>query len=193
MTTDNFSFYLQNRLIQTSQTGGQRYSDTSPFSIPWSIYPFTYLYINPYLQCRPLSFSSQFSLSLSLSLTHTHTHTHWHARTFCLRSKSASLHVHPHSFLSQFSLSHTLACPHFSMHSKRSSFSQSVSMRDYYINDNDCNTKSLTLITTVLSITTLSIKYSYQSLAMAIANYLRLSVVMLNVVVMSVNMLNVMF
>jgi len=25
---------LQNRLIQTSQTGGQRYSDTSPFSIP---------------------------------------------------------------------------------------------------------------------------------------------------------------
>jgi hypothetical protein len=26
---------LQNRLIQTSQTGGQWYSDTSPFSIPW--------------------------------------------------------------------------------------------------------------------------------------------------------------
>jgi hypothetical protein len=34
MTTDNFCFYLQNRLIQTSQTGGQLYSDTSPFSIP---------------------------------------------------------------------------------------------------------------------------------------------------------------
>ncbi len=31
----NFCFYLQNRLIQTSQTGGQPYSDTSPFSIPW--------------------------------------------------------------------------------------------------------------------------------------------------------------
>jgi hypothetical protein len=31
MTTDNFYFYLQNRLIQTSQTGG----NTSPFSIPW--------------------------------------------------------------------------------------------------------------------------------------------------------------
>ena len=29
-----FCFYLQNRLIQTSQTGGQWYSDTSPFSIP---------------------------------------------------------------------------------------------------------------------------------------------------------------
>jgi len=28
-----FVFYLQNRLIQTSQTGGQKYSDTSPFSI----------------------------------------------------------------------------------------------------------------------------------------------------------------
>jgi hypothetical protein len=35
MTTDNFCFYLQNRLIQTSQTGGQWYSDISPLSIPW--------------------------------------------------------------------------------------------------------------------------------------------------------------
>jgi hypothetical protein len=35
MTTANFCFYLQDRLIQTSQTGGQWYSDTSPFSIPW--------------------------------------------------------------------------------------------------------------------------------------------------------------
>ena len=30
MTSDNFCFYLQNRLIQTSQTGGQWYSDTPP-------------------------------------------------------------------------------------------------------------------------------------------------------------------
>ncbi len=30
-------FYFQNRLIQTSQTGGQWYNDTTPFSIPWSI------------------------------------------------------------------------------------------------------------------------------------------------------------
>ncbi len=35
MTDDNFCFYLQNRQIKTGQTGGQRYSDTSPFSIPW--------------------------------------------------------------------------------------------------------------------------------------------------------------
>jgi len=35
MTTDNLCFYLHNRLIQTSKTGGQWYSDTSPFSIPW--------------------------------------------------------------------------------------------------------------------------------------------------------------
>ncbi len=34
LTTSNFCFYLQNRIIKTSQTGGQRYSDTSPFSIP---------------------------------------------------------------------------------------------------------------------------------------------------------------
>ncbi len=31
---DNRQFFLQNRLIETSQTGGQLYSDTSPFSIP---------------------------------------------------------------------------------------------------------------------------------------------------------------
>ncbi len=35
MTTNNFCFYLQNRLIQTGQTGGQQYSDTPPSSIPW--------------------------------------------------------------------------------------------------------------------------------------------------------------
>ncbi len=36
MTTVNFCFYLQNRLIQTSQTAGQWYTDT-PFSIPCSL------------------------------------------------------------------------------------------------------------------------------------------------------------
>ena len=40
MTTDNFCFYLQNILIQTSQTGGQWYSDTSPLSIPCFDYHF---------------------------------------------------------------------------------------------------------------------------------------------------------
>ncbi len=37
-TTDNCCFYLQYRLIQTCQTGGQWYSDTSPFSIPWILF-----------------------------------------------------------------------------------------------------------------------------------------------------------
>jgi hypothetical protein len=36
MTNDIFVFILQNRLIQTSQTGGQQCSDTSPFCIPCS-------------------------------------------------------------------------------------------------------------------------------------------------------------
>ena len=44
MTTDNFCFYLQNRLIQTSQTGGQWYSNTSPFSIPCLLYLFRHWY-----------------------------------------------------------------------------------------------------------------------------------------------------
>jgi hypothetical protein len=34
MAADNFCFYLQNRLIETSQTGGQQYNDTSTFGIP---------------------------------------------------------------------------------------------------------------------------------------------------------------
>jgi hypothetical protein len=37
MTTDNFCFYMQNRLIQTGQTGGQWYSDTSPFIVPCTV------------------------------------------------------------------------------------------------------------------------------------------------------------
>jgi hypothetical protein len=36
MTTGIFCFYLQNRLVQTSQTGGQQYSDTSPLVFPGS-------------------------------------------------------------------------------------------------------------------------------------------------------------
>jgi hypothetical protein len=35
MITDNICFDWQNRLIQTGQTGGEQYSDTYPFSIPW--------------------------------------------------------------------------------------------------------------------------------------------------------------
>jgi hypothetical protein len=34
MTTDNFCFYLQNKLTQTSETGGKWYSGTFPFGIP---------------------------------------------------------------------------------------------------------------------------------------------------------------
>jgi hypothetical protein len=37
MTTDSYCFYLQYRL-QTSQTGDQWYSDTSPFGIPGLYY-----------------------------------------------------------------------------------------------------------------------------------------------------------
>jgi hypothetical protein len=39
MTNDNFCSYLQNRLIQTGQTGGQQYSGTSPFSVPCINHP----------------------------------------------------------------------------------------------------------------------------------------------------------
>ncbi len=38
VTTDNFCFYLQNRLLQCSQTGGQQYSDTSPLVFTVSTY-----------------------------------------------------------------------------------------------------------------------------------------------------------
>jgi hypothetical protein len=41
MTTDNFCFYLQNRQIQASQTEGQWYSDTFPFSISVHVFLLT--------------------------------------------------------------------------------------------------------------------------------------------------------
>ncbi len=44
MTTDNIYFYLQNRLVQTSQTGGQWYSYTFPYSIPCLGLSKTYLF-----------------------------------------------------------------------------------------------------------------------------------------------------
>jgi hypothetical protein len=45
MTTKNVCFYLHNRLIQTSQTGGQWYSDTPPCSSTNSLIE-QYLFLN---------------------------------------------------------------------------------------------------------------------------------------------------
>jgi len=47
MTTDHFCSYLQNIVIQTGQAGGQWYSDTSPFSIPWICQQFTKMRVAP--------------------------------------------------------------------------------------------------------------------------------------------------
>ncbi len=67
--TVNFCFYLQNRLSQTSQTGGQRHSDTSPFSIslvcPWA-HPHLRLQLTMRSACMQLSRPLSHSLSLSL-------------------------------------------------------------------------------------------------------------------------------
>ncbi len=38
MTTDNFCFYLQNRLIQTSQTGGQWFRDTVFYQVQCTLF-----------------------------------------------------------------------------------------------------------------------------------------------------------
>ncbi len=55
---------LSYRWFQTSQMGGQQYSDTSPFSIPWSDHSFhtilenrqqKHLFIHYFLGCCPLS------------------------------------------------------------------------------------------------------------------------------------------
>jgi hypothetical protein len=82
MTTDNFCFYLQNRLIQTSQTGGQLYSDTSPFSIPCCLYIWLHLSLcacyNLYVQCNQietwleglLSLKTGMKSNLNLLMTH---------------------------------------------------------------------------------------------------------------------------
>ncbi len=82
---------------------------TNP-SIRKSVYTQIYLYTNPTIH---QSIDPFIQISLSLPL----------------------LHCCPLSFPSQFSLSHTLLAHTLCVRSKRSSFSQSVSMRDYYIND----------------------------------------------------------
>jgi len=57
MATDNFCSKLPNRLIQTSQTGGQLYSDTSPFSIPFfKYYPWKTLKSNIFLVVASLKY-----------------------------------------------------------------------------------------------------------------------------------------
>jgi hypothetical protein len=61
MTTDNFCFYFQNRLIQTSQAGGQWYSDTSPFSIPCLLN----LYENKVTECCNILSASLCFISIS--------------------------------------------------------------------------------------------------------------------------------
>ncbi len=58
MITDNFCFYFQNRLFQTSQTGGQWYTETSPFSIPCPILK-NVTYQLQFGQFLSLQFSSQ--------------------------------------------------------------------------------------------------------------------------------------
>jgi hypothetical protein len=64
MITDNFCFYLQNGLIRTSQTGGQRYSDTSPFSILWIKLSKIFLSNNDlgYLLLQDIPYTNQASL-----------------------------------------------------------------------------------------------------------------------------------
>jgi hypothetical protein len=56
MTTDNFCFYMQNRQIQTGQTGGQRYSDMSPSSIPWAS---GHVLLSLALSCQTLQMETQ--------------------------------------------------------------------------------------------------------------------------------------
>ncbi len=67
MKTDNICYYLQNRIIQTSQTGGQPYCDTSPFSIPfqkWCLY-----YKSDLALIRVVNYAPRVTLQIVASLT----------------------------------------------------------------------------------------------------------------------------
>ncbi len=59
MTTDNFYFYLQNRLIQASQTRGQWYSDASSFSMLTAVKSFVLQSLRLTLDGSHSSFDSQ--------------------------------------------------------------------------------------------------------------------------------------
>jgi hypothetical protein len=61
MINDNFCFYLQNRLIKNSQTGGQWYSDTSTFNI---IPCFSFRSTSRYLQYWNFTISISFLIKV---------------------------------------------------------------------------------------------------------------------------------
>jgi len=65
VTTDNFCSYLQNRLIQISQTGGQRYCDTSWLSKVKYRYTFSSSLLFPNF---PLLNSHQWHIELPVDL-----------------------------------------------------------------------------------------------------------------------------
>jgi hypothetical protein len=74
MTTEIFCFYLQNRLIQTSQTGGLQYNDTPPLVFPCLtilvraknlVLIAPRLFLNPNAECE---YKPSIRLKLGLSL-----------------------------------------------------------------------------------------------------------------------------
>jgi hypothetical protein len=60
---DNWQFFLQNRLIQTSQTGGQWYNDTSPLVFPYCTEPSTLVSIPWFTYDKPRSGKSWLALA----------------------------------------------------------------------------------------------------------------------------------
>jgi hypothetical protein len=69
LTTDNFCFYLLHRLVQTSQTGGQWYSDTSPFSIPWKNTQFNFVPESAIFEISCLKIANRFLSDLCKATT----------------------------------------------------------------------------------------------------------------------------
>ncbi len=94
MTTDNFCFHLQNRLIQTSQIGGQWYRDTSSFGFPVTnickLRPKFFIIFSsggvPLIQTEAIgSCMGSFSLKIKLTIYINHSRTMFNQiyRQFC--------------------------------------------------------------------------------------------------------------
>ncbi len=89
VTAEFFCFYWQNRLIQTSQTGGPWYSDTSPLSIPWTWYQLVSFVIAKYITYHHgIMMMWYWWLSVCLGYCHDTNSCNFHKKTLMLVEKT---------------------------------------------------------------------------------------------------------
>jgi hypothetical protein len=176
MTTDNFCFYLQNRLIQTSQTGGQWYSDTSPFSISCSglfirsISAKKFYKIDPSCATGTVFLKDliyplldakiwvRFRPYLWCIYTNKQTNTHTHSHRLTHTHTDSHTHTHSHTLTHTHTHSHTHTLTHTHSHTQKiyayiletEALFEDTQNKDTYNNMTQHNSKKATQLITLM-------------------------------------------